>query len=305
MSAAMSKLGLGCWAFGGIGSSPPDRAAALSIIARAGELGVTHLDTATDYGSSELIVGSAASRSPGRFFIASKADLRLTAAAAVAAVEASLRRLGLESVDLYYIHWPRRGVDPAPMMEGLEQCRSRGLLRRIGVSNFSVADMEAASRGGSIDCHELCWSLAWRRVEKDVIPYCARKGIDVVAYSPLAQGLLTDSGPGPERWKADDPRRETVFYLPDVWPRARPIVAEMRELAGGLGLGAAALRWVLQRPGIASVLAGASSIRQLERNAAAAAAGPLEPGLAEDLEALSSELDSALPDVGNIFLYHP
>jgi myo-inositol catabolism protein IolS len=306
--AAMSRLGLGCWAFGGIGSGAPPAAEAAAIIARAGELGVSHLDTATDYGrgASERIVGAAAAARPGAYFVASKDALRDTAAEAIESVEASLRRLGLASVDLYYIHWPRRGADPAPMMEGLEACRARGLLRFIGVSNFSVADMEAASRGGRIDYHELCWSLAWRRAEAEVVPYCVDKGIGIVAYSPLAQGLLTDAGPGIERWRTDDPRRETLFYRPELWPRVRPIVERMRALAARSGgLGSAALSWVLRRTGLSSALAGASSLGQLESNATAAASCPPEAALDEGLEALAAELDSVLPEGGNIFSYDP
>lgn len=310
MMAAMSRLGLGCWAFGGVGAAASDAAASRAIMLRAAELGVTHMDTAADYGDgiSERVVGSAAAQRPGSFFVATKSQLLDTAKEAVDAVELARSRLGLETIDLFYIHWPRRGVDPAPMIEGLEACRRKGLLRCVGVSNFSVSDMEAASRAGRIDYHELCWNLLWRRPELDIAGYCASRGIGIVVYSPLAQGLLTDSGGDPAKRRADDPRSATLYHSPAVWPRLAPIVGRLREAAAGygVGLGALALRWALSRPGVGSVLAGASSIAQLEANVAAAAAGPLEGGILADLEALSAEADAVLPkEESNIFHNYP
>jgi myo-inositol catabolism protein IolS len=320
MSAAAAKipsrLGLGCWEYGGIGEAGPGRAEARALIARALDLGVLHLDTAEGYGDgeSERIVGEALrewARARGGApraepFVASKAALRATAPEAVAAVEGSLRRLGLERIDLYYIHWPRRGVDPAPMLEGLESCRERGLVGALGVSNFSVADMEAASRAGRIEFHQLCWNPLWRKAERELVPYCAERGIGFVLYSPLAQGLLARPRSGRSR-KAGDPRDGNVFHDPEVKGRLDPILERMRALAaeGGLELGELALRWASSRPLAASVVAGASSAAQLEENERACRAGPLEGALAEAFEGLSLEADAVVPDVGNIFRYYP
>jgi myo-inositol catabolism protein IolS len=305
-----SRLGLGACAFGGVGSAPPDEAGALAVIGRAAELGVTHLDTAADYGggASERIVGRAAARAPGLYFVATKSQLLPSSREAQAAVESARARLGLDSIDLFYIHWPRRGMDPAPMMEGLEACRARGEIRAIGVSNFSAADMDAASRAGRIDYHQLCWNLLWRRPEEEIVPYCVARGIRVAVYSPMAQGLLSGSGSVKPRRAAGDPWDETVFYLPGVWPRLEPIVAAMRELAAGAGasLGAIALRWVLSRPEVATVLAGASRVAQLEANAAAAREGPVEAELLGRLEELSQKARSVLPpEEENLFRYYP
>jgi myo-inositol catabolism protein IolS len=316
-------LGLGCWLYGGIAGASLDGAAeargeeeaARAIIRRAGELGIRHLDTAADYGDgrSERIVGSEASRSPGLFAVATKMRLLPSAREAEEAVAAALSRLDARAIDLFYIHWPSRGMDPRPMMEGLEACRARGELGFLGVSNFSVRDMELASEAGRIDYHQCCWSLAWRRPEAEVAPWCRERGIGIVAYSPLAQGLLADAEKGPSTRLSGDPRNRTVFYKEGVRQRLAPIVRRMRSLAAGagLGLGELALRWVLSRPGLASAVAGASSVAQLEANAAAAAAGaigsgPREAGLLEALEALSDEIDAVLPrEAGNIFEYYP
>lgn len=309
-----SRLGLGCWEYGGIGEAGPGRAEARALIARALDLGVLHLDTAEGYGDgeSERIVGEAirewagSSRAGARAepFVASKAMLRGAAADAVAAVEGSLRRLGLERIDLYYVHWPRRGVDPGPMMEGLESCRARGLVGAVGVSNFSVADMEAASRAGGIDFHQLCWNPLWRKAEREVVPYCAQRGIAIATYSPLAQGLLARSR---RARKAGDPRDRNIFHDPEVEERLGPLLERMRALAAGSGLelGELALRWAVSRPLVASVIAGASSAAQLEENERACRAGALDGELAKAFESLSREADAAVPDVGNIFRYYP
>jgi aryl-alcohol dehydrogenase-like predicted oxidoreductase len=321
--AVPPRLGLGCWEFGGLGEAGPRGAQAASIIRRAIGIGVGHLDTAESYGEgeSERIVGEAlrseagsagpagsagkAAPQPG-LFVATKAMLRDTAAEAVAAVEGSLRRLGLDRIDLYYIHWPRKGVDPGPMMEGLEACRSRGLVGAVGVSNFSVADMEAASRSGRIDYHQLCWNALWRKAEREVVPYCAERGIGVVAYSPLAQGLLSGARARGAR-RAGDPRDGNIFHDPEVKERLSPIIERMRALAAdsGLELSELALRWASSRPGLASVVAGASTIPQLEENARAADSGPLGGELAAEFDRLSREADAVVPDAGNIFRYYP
>lgn len=305
----MSRLGLGCWAFGGVGAAAPDEAAARAIVRRAAELGVSHLDTAADYGDgvSERVVGAAAAPREA-YFIATKSQLFATAAEAEAAVDLARSRLGVDAIDLFYIHWPRAGMEVGPMIEGLEACRKKGKLRFVGVSNFSVADMEAASRAGKIDYHQLCWNLLWRRPELEIAPYCAAHGIGIVAYSSIAQGLLTDRGGDPGRRKSDDPRGATLYYAPSVWPRLAPIVARMRAAAAAAGekLGSLALRWVLSRPGLSSALAGASGLAQLEANAASAAAGPLDPKILSALEALSEEADAVLPrEETNIFFNYP
>ena len=115
-------------------------------------------------------------------------------------VQASRERLGRDCIDLFYIHWPRRGMDPAPMMEALEDARARGWIRFIGVSNFSVQQMRDASRAGRIDAHQLCYNLLWRFPEEDVIPWCRENRIVLVSYSSLAQGLLSGAMPREPRF---------------------------------------------------------------------------------------------------------
>jgi aryl-alcohol dehydrogenase-like predicted oxidoreductase len=299
-------LGLGCWEFSDIGSGPPEDSASIAIIRAARGLGIRHFDTAQSYGDghAEKVVGQALWPSE-ELFIASKrhaGDKETT----IRGVEQSLALLRRTWIDLFYIHWPRQGFDLRPMMEGLEQLRSRGLIRQIGVSNFSVADMEQVAQAGRVDAHQICYNLLWRYPERDVIPYCRKHGIALVTYSTIAQGLLSDKPRGPGSFAAGDARARTVYYLPEVWPHVQESVKAMQEVARRcrLPLSALAIRWVLGRPGVASVLVGARSLAQLQSNVEAASA-PIEPSLEKELSALSEEAMRHLPDVGNIFLYYP
>ncbi len=299
-------LGLGCWESGDIGAGRPDERAAIGLIRAAREMGILHFDTAQTYddGHSESVVGLALEPFKDSF-IASK-SLAADKAETIRGVEQSLVRLRREWIDLFYIHWPRKGFDLRPMMEGLEELRARGLLRRIGVSNFSVADMESVAEAGRIDAHQVCYNLLWTFPERDVIPYCIRHGIALVTYSTIAQGLLTDTTRSPESFAPGDARARTVYYRPDVWPRVQESVRAMQAVArrAGVPLSALAMRWVLSRPGVVSVLVGARSRAQVEQNVRAASM-PFEPQIERELTALSREAARHLPDVGNIFLFYP
>lgn len=299
-------LGLGCWEFSDIGSGSPDDENSIRIIRAARDMGIVHFDTAQSYGDghSENVVGRALEPSES-LYIASKC--RATdKQSVIRVVEQSLKLLRRAWIDLFYIHWPRKGFDLRPMMEGLEEMRARGLVRRIGVSNFTVADMENVAQSGNIDAHQLCYNLLWRFPERDVIPYCVDRHIELVVYSTIAQGLLSDTVRGPDTFVKGDARASTVYYKPDVWPHVRESVLAMQSVAKrhGVPLSTLAIRWVLSRPGIVSALVGARSIPQVESNVRSASA-PLEPDVEQELSALSREAERHLPNVGNIFLYYP
>jgi aryl-alcohol dehydrogenase-like predicted oxidoreductase len=302
-----AQLGLGCWSFGGKGSARPDDELSERLLEQAVEAGVSHFDTAQDYGDghSEEVIGRFLRRHPGAGRVATKAKYCDDAAETVRLVESSLRRLGTEAIDLFVIHWPESGRNPARMVEALEICRQRGLIRRVGVSNFSVAQLQAARQAGTIDDHQFGYGLAWRRPEADVLPFCQREGIDVTVYSPLAQGLLTDRGLDRSRWAPDDPRAKTVFYRPEAWPAVERWVGAMQNEAhaGGRSLENWALRWVLGRPGVTRVLVGASTPEQLAHHVEAWAAGP--DRAIQALEPLSDALAADLPPAGNMFEYYP
>jgi myo-inositol catabolism protein IolS len=300
-------LGLGCWEFVDMGGGPADAKKSLALIRDAYERGIRHLDTAQDYGKgrSEEVVGKAIAPFSGSVFVASKAHAA-GRHETPGIVEQTLRRLKRSWLDLFYIHWPRTGLDLRPMMEALEALRAQGKIRFIGVSNFGVKEMENAGQGGRIDAHQICYNLLWRYPERDVIPWCRAHGVALISYSSIAQGLLSDTPRSPSSFETGDARKNTLYYRDDVWPRVRDSVAAMRETAArhSAPLSTLAIRWVLGRQGIVSSLVGARTRTQLEENAAAAA-GRNPPGIDEELTRLSTEAMRNIPDVGNIFLFYP
>ncbi len=300
-------VGLGCWQFGDMGSGTPADDMSVALIREAYRRGMRHFDTAHDYGMghSEEVLGRGIEPFSERAFVSTKmhaAGKRET----IAGVEQSLARMKRQWIDLFYVHWPKTGFDIRPMMEGLELLRTQGRIRLIGVSNFSVKDMDMASEAGRIDAHQLCYNLLWRYPERDIIPYCIAHGIAVVTFSSIAQGLLSDTPRSPDSFEKGDARGTTLYYRPDVWPFVRDAAAAMREVArkSSTSLSTLAIRWVLGRPGIVSSLVGARRVEQIESNVAAAN-GSIEPAVAEELTRLSSEAMRHVPDVGNIFLFYP
>jgi aryl-alcohol dehydrogenase-like predicted oxidoreductase len=289
-----------------MGSEVVPESVAEAVIRTALDAGVNHFDSARDYGAgrSESVVGRILADRP-EAFIATKMKLS-GREDTLAAVQSSRDRLRRDCIDLFYIHWPQKGRDPAPMMEALEEARSRGWVRSIGVSNFSVQDMQQASRAGRIDAHQLCYNLLWRYPEEDVIPYCRENRIALVAYSSLAQGLLSGAMPREPRFAPGDPRPATVYYEPGVWPHVRDGVQEMAAIAAEARrpLAHLALRWLVDSGLVASVLVGSRSAAHLQSNLAAFQ-GAVAPSVIERLGQVSRDVHRHIPRVGNIFKHYP
>jgi aryl-alcohol dehydrogenase-like predicted oxidoreductase len=271
---------------------------------------IRHFDTASDYGegASERLIGEFLTQHRGEeFFLASKASLEeMDASSMLAKVEKSLARLQTDVIDLYYIHWPRRGQDMRPLMEGLERARAQRKIRAIGVSNFSVAQMAQVAEVGRIDAHQLGYNLFWRVAEAEVIPYCRRHAIAVVTYSSLAQGILAGKYPRHLRFEAGDSRARTVHFEPAVWPHISAAVEELNLLAAEVNrpLAHLAIRWVLHRPAVNTAIVGARNRQQVEDNAAALT-GAIPDHVFERMSAISDKVVASMPDTGNVYRYYP
>ena len=270
---------------------------------------VTHFDTASGYGGgrSEELIGRILAGRRHQIFLASKASIdEMDAQLMFEQVEKSLDRLQTDAIDLYYIHWPRQGKDPRPMMEGLELARSQGMIQSIGVSNFSVEQMQQVEEVGKIDAHQLCYNLFWRFAEDDVIPYCRDKQISIVTYSSIAQGVLTGRFPRNPRLRANDQRAETVHFDSSVWPHVYDGVEKLKVLAQTVErtLVHLAIRWVLHQPGITSVVVGARTPQQVEDNAQALM-GEIPSEVFEQMTSISDEVIPHIPNTGNPYRYYP
>ena len=299
------SFGLGCWAYGLADEGSEAERVATDVIRAAYDRGVRHFDTAQGYGDgrSERIVGAALSGLEDAG-IATKVGL-LSGDETPAAVQTSRERLGVSSIDLFYIHWPKNDVDPRPMLDALERERAQGTIKRIGVSNFPVAELERGSEVARIDVHQIGYSLLWRYPEQDVIPWCREHDVEIYSYSSLAQGLLTGKMPRRPSFEPGDPRPATVFYDDEVWPHVYGAVNEMNEVASqaGIRLHHLALHWLL-RSGVSRVLVGARNVDQLEDNLSTFSEGPSDETLAA-LGRISDGAHEHIPDIGNIFKYYP
>ena len=281
----------------------------LAAMQAAFDSGVRHFDTGAGYGGghSEELYGQFVRGRRDAVFLASKASNDgETADRMYAIVEQSLKRLGVDAVDLYYIHWPRSGHDMRPTMEGLERARRDGMVKLVGVSNFSVAQMEEVQQVGHIDAHQLGYNLLWRYAEDDVIPFCQRQDISVITYSALAHGILTGKFGRALDLSAGDQRNRILPFRADIWPHVYDGVEKLKALAAELDrpLMHLAIRWILQRPGITSVIYGARNAEQSKANAAALA-GAIPADVFTRMTAISDEIFAHVPNEGNLFNHHP
>ncbi len=304
------RWGLGCWQFGGEPWTGQDDRDSRQVLERAVEAGITHLDTAQGYGHghSERIVGEFAGRCSQSLFVATKSATRADKADMLESVEMSLRNLGLDVIDLFYIHWPADNLDDhRPQMEALEEARERGKIRYIGVSNFSVDQMSQVLEVGTIDAHQLCYNLYWRFCEAEVLPFCKDRGIEVVTYSSIAQGILTGKFPREPQVDDGDVRPGTVLFEDDVWPAVYEGTERLKELAEptGRALMDLAVQWVAAREAVDSVLVGARTPRQLEGYLQATRADFDDDILARAGE-IGRDVFQAVPDdAPNLFRHAP
>ena len=300
-------FGLGTWVFGGNQWGGQDDEDCYATLKAAVEAGVTNIDTAQAYtrGRSEELIGHLLPEFRDKVFLATKTGLRLEANVSDI-VDQSLERLETDHINLMYIHWPRKGADMRPFMQGLEKERAKGKILGVGVSNFSVEQMEQVMEVGTIDAHQFCYNLIWRFPEREVLPFCREHNIAGVTYSSIAQGILTGKfGPEPE-FREGDQRGNTVPFDTEVYPHVYAGVQDMKKIADEVErpLVHLAIRWLMIQPGISSVLVGARTPDQFHNNVAA-----MESEIPEDaferITAISDRIMEHVPDVGNIFRYYP
>ena len=307
-----ARLGYGGSSFGPEQYTGKEDTNLLGAMERTLERGLTHFDTAAGYGEghSERLLGRFVAAAPGRreqVYIASKDNLDdLSGAAMTAAIDASRERIGIDKVDLYYIHWPRTGKDMRPWMEALETARQQGKIGAIGVSNFSAEQMERISEAGRIDVCQLGYNLFWRYPERDLIPYCVEHGIAVVTFASLAQGILVGKFPRQPDFPEGDHRREILQFREDVWPHVYEGMEAMKAVAEreGRPLAHLAIRWLLHQPGVTMALVSARNSQQANSNADALL-GEVSVSAFDELTAISDAAMRYVPDEGNVYGYHP
>jgi len=273
----VSAIGVGCWQFGsrewGYGKDYAGTEAG-KIINRALDLGVNLIDTAEAYafGESERIVGRSLTGRRAEAFVATKIFPILPLAPVVAQRgRASRARLGIDTIDLYQLHWPNAAVPLGQQMAGMRRLQDDGVIRHVGVSNYTLGRWQAAERalGRPVIANQVQYSLVARKPDWDLVPYAGAHDRIVIAYSPLGQGLL--SAKYDETNAPSGVRAGNALFLPENLRKAAQLLTALREIGATHDATPAqvALAWVIRRPNVVAI-PGASSVGQLEQNVAAA-----------------------------------
>ena len=285
----LTPIGLGTWAIGGgdwaHAWGPQDDADSIAAIHRAVDLGVNWIDTAAVYGlgHSEEMVGRAVKSLSRKPYIFTKCSLRwhedrtvynsLKASSLADEVEASLKRLQVDTIDLYQIHWPNPDEDIEEGWETLARLQEEGKVRWIGVSNFSVEQMKRAMNIAPITSLQPPYSMLRRAIEKEILPFTEANGIGVINYSPMLSGMLTGkmTTERAANLAADDWRRKNKEFNEPRLSQNLRLVELLREIGAGHGVtpGVVAVAWVLHNPAITAAIVGGRSAKQVEETAAA------------------------------------
>ena len=276
----VSRIGLGTWAMGGWMWGGTDEAKAIRTIHSAIDRGITLLDTAPVYGfgMSEEIVGKALASGAlrQRVVIATKVGLdwangepfrNATRARIFTEVESSLKRLRTDVIDIYQVHWPDPMTPIDETASAMAALFKQGKIRAIGVSNFSPQEMAEFALTAPIHMAQPPYNLFERAIEKDVLPYCARQGIGVLAYGAICRGLLSGRMNPDTAFEGDDLRRTDPKFQSSRFAQYLDAVQLLDRFAQknyGKRVIHLALRWVLDQPGITSALWGARHPDQLD-----------------------------------------
>jgi aryl-alcohol dehydrogenase-like predicted oxidoreductase len=290
----ITVIGFGAWAIGGgdwmFGWGPQDDADSIAAIRRAVDLGINWIDTAAAYGlgHSEEIVARALTILPQsrRPYLFTKCSLVWDEKRELAhslrpdsirrEVEGSLKRLQVDTIDLYQIHWPRWGSSPAGYDPGnvaeawqtLADLKRDGKVRYIGASNFTLADLQAAERVAPITSLQPPYSALRRDIEVDVLPWCLAHNVGVIVYSPMQSGLLTGTMTR-ERLASlpeNDWRRRAKYFQEPYLTQGLELTERLRAVGARYGRspGEVAIAWTLKHPAVTAAIVGARRPEQLD-----------------------------------------
>jgi aryl-alcohol dehydrogenase-like predicted oxidoreductase len=280
----LTPIGFGAWAIGGgnweFAWGPQDDSESVAAIHRALDLGINWIDTAAIYGlgHSEEIVGKALKSTNHKPLVFTKCSMRwhqdrsiyrsLKADSLAEELGNSLRRLGVETIDLYQIHWPSPETEIEEAWEALEKFRQQGKIRWIGVSNFTAEQMRRVQRIAPITSLQPPYSMLRRAIEEETLPFAKVNGIGVINYSPMLSGLLTGKMTA-ERvaaLPADDWRKRAPEFKEPRLGKNLKLVELLREIGAGHGVapGVVAVAWTLHHPAITAAIVGGRSARQVD-----------------------------------------
>lgn len=280
----ITPLGVGAWAMGGSGWAfawgPQDDRDSIAAIHAALDAGINWIDTAAIYGlghSEEVVAAALADRNP-KPYVFTKCERRWDTDGKILKIlkrdsireecENSLRRLKVDVIDLYQIHWPEPDEDIEEGWETLARLKDEGKVRYIGVSNFNVAQMKRAQAIAPITSLQPPYSIVSPEIETEILPYCQQQGIGTIVYSPMKSGLLTGKMTR-ERIASlppDDFRPRTPHFQEPLLTRNLQLVERLREIGARHGKtpGEVAIAWTLRRPEVTGAIVGLRHPAQLD-----------------------------------------
>jgi len=281
---AITPIGLGTWAIGGgnweSGWGSQDDDESIATIHRALDMGINWIDTAAVYGlgRSEEVMGRALQGVSQRPYIFTKCSLiwdeqrkvssSLKRASVKREAEASLRRLQVERIDLYQIHWPNPDAEIEEGWTALAELQREGKVRALGVSNFSVSQMRRIQQIAPITSLQPPYSLLDRAIEEEILPFCQQQRIGVIAYSPMASGLLSGKMTRARvaALPSDDWRSHSAQFAEPQLSRSLYLVETLRDIGvrHGRTAGEVAIAWTLRRPEVTGAIVGARRPEQLD-----------------------------------------
>jgi aryl-alcohol dehydrogenase-like predicted oxidoreductase len=297
----ITPLTFGAWAIGGWFWGGAEEKESIRAIECAVENGMTTIDTAPIYGfgQSEEFVGKAIKGKRDKVEILTKFGLRWDIVSnnlhiekttdnqgnelsvyrtgrkesVIKECENSLRRLGTDYIDLFQQHWPDTDTPVEETMEALEILKTQGKIRAGGVSNFTTEQMEEAEKHFSLASNQVPYSMVFRNIEKDLVPYCIDNNKAIIVYSPLQRGILTGKITPDYPFEPGDHRPKTPFYKEPNITNINQFLNEIKPIAEekNATLAQLVIRWTLYQPGITCLLVGARNEKQVTENIGAAA----------------------------------
>ena len=311
----VSRIAFGTWQLGGDWGRF-DEDAAITAIRRARELGVNFFDTAQAYGfgASERLLGRALrdelTTNRDQLVIATKGALRMTESGLVRdaspqwlreGVDASLRALGIDHIDLYQVHWPDPKVPAAETADALRELVAEGKIGHVGVSNYDTHQMVEFAKTLPVETIQPPYHLFRREIEDEVLPYSREHNIGVLVYGPLAHGLLTGTLTENTTFASDDWRSTSAVFTGDSYRHNLAVVRELEKFAAdhGMTVSQLAIAWTLANPAVHVAIVGARQANHVQDSLAAADISLSTTDLADIGMIMTSATPVTVPAPGN------
>ncbi|RDG32780.1 aldo/keto reductase [Oceanispirochaeta sp. M1] len=299
----LAPYSFGSWALGGEYWGEQDHKDSVRAIHRALTLGVSHFDTAPVYGKgrSEQLLGQQLRKIRNDISLGTKVFYS-DPDKMVESFHTSLKRLMTDYIDIFYIHWPLSDCDMRPGMEALEKLRKEGRIRAIGVSNFTIPQIEMLEEAGEVDVFQGGYNIFWPKLEEKLIPWLKENNIGFIPYGVLAQGILTDNGIDHLAREHDGFRHKMILYSPEIREKLTSLLTRIGDECSKwkISVEQAVSAFTLMHVSADTVLLGVRNRNQADSNFRHSVE-ELPRSLSSLLEQLLIETQSFIPDVPNLF----